>query len=800
MKKVLFCATVDSHILQFHIPYLKMFKEQGYEVHVATNGNEEIPFCDVKHVVSFERSPIKINNLKAIKQLKEIINKEEFNIIHCHTPMGSVVTRIAAMKARKKLNIKVIYTAHGFHFFKGAPKLNWLIFYPIEKWLAKYTDVLITINNEDYNRATKKFKCKNIKLVPGVGINNDKFDFEMSEQEKKALRKEIGVNENDFVIIYVAELIKRKNQTMAIKAIKQLSEKYDNIKLILPGKDTINGEYQKLAKQLQIEDKVKFLGYRNDIPQLMKISNLSISTARFEGIPVNVLEALYIELPVVVTNCRGNRDLVQDGQSGYVVEIDNVEEMTHKIETIYNNQNEEFKINIKKYELNEVMKKMKEIYNEVEKQKVLIIPTCTDLNRGDQALVLETKKIIDRKYENPDVYMMSTGETIQCEKLGLGKFEDVLKHPGRFNKKNNSNISYGLMLKIKWGIVAILDLIVSILLLNKVTRKIVYPFLGSETKKSINLYKQAVACYVKGGGFLHDYSGGIVGWYTMWFQTYHIRLAIAMKKKVYIMPNSYGPFKSKKTSKMLNKILNKCDFISSRESISATDETNGLGRNIPLYPDLAFYLDKTDKETIQTYLKEKYDIDSSKNKYVAITVRPYRFYSYENPEEKYEKYKKSFVQFIEYLNENKFTPILVVHTRAENEHENDEHCINEIVEMLENKNGVKIIKDDNLNCYDLKAIYGECTYVIGTRFHSVIFSLEQLIPCIAVTYGGNKGDGIMKDMELSEYAIKIGDLTFEELKNKFEQLIENKESVKEQISNYLQHTKIKYEELLDNIK
>ena len=799
MKKVLFCATVDSHILHFHIPYLKMFKEQGYEVHVATNGNEKIPFCDVKHVVPFERSPLKTNNLKAIKQLKKIIEQEKFNIIHCHTPMGSVVTRLAAKKARKKLNTKVIYTAHGFHFFKGAPILNWFIYYTIEKMLAKYTDVLITINSEDYNRAIKKFKCKNIKLIHGVGINNNKFDFEMSEQDKILLRKEIGVNENDFVIIYAAELIKRKNQTMVINAIKKLVEKYDNIKLILPGKDTINGEYQKLVKELSLEENIKFLGYRNDIPQLMKISDLSVSAARFEGIPVNVLEALYIKLPLVVTNCRGNRDLVHDGENGYVVEIDNVDEMAEKIEKIYNKQNEQFRIDIKKYEIDEVMKEMKKMYNEVEKQKVLIIPTCTDLNRGDQALVLETKKVIDKKYENPDVYMMSTGETIQCEKLGLGKFEDVLKHPGRYNKKNNSNISYGLMLKIKWGIVAILDLIVSILLLNKVTRKIVYAFLDSETKRSIDLYKQAIACYVKGGGFLHDYSGGIVGWYTMWFQTYHIRLAIAMKKKVYIMPNSYGPFKSKKTSKMLNKILDKCDFISARESISALGETNGLGRNIPLYPDLAFYLDKTDKQTMVKYLKEKYDIDSTKNKYVAITVRPYRFYSYENPEEKYEQYKKSFVQFIDFLKQNKYIPLLVVHTRAENEHENDEHCINEIVEMIENKENIKVIKDDNLNCYDLKAIYGECTYVIGTRFHSVIFSLEQLIPCIAVTYGGNKGDGIMKDMGLSEYAIKIGDLTFEELKNKFTQLVENEESVKTQIDKYLKHTKIKYEELLNSI-
>ena len=179
-KKVLFSATVDSHILHFHLPYLKLFKEHGYEVHVATNGTEKIPYCDVKHVVSFERSPYKVNNLKAIKQLRKIINNEKFDIIHCHTPMGSVVTRLAAKKARKKYGTRVIYTAHGFHFYKGAPKLNWMLFYPVEKYLAKYTDTLITINSEDYELAKKRFskRCKNIEYVPGVGVDKSKFSFE----------------------------------------------------------------------------------------------------------------------------------------------------------------------------------------------------------------------------------------------------------------------------------------------------------------------------------------------------------------------------------------------------------------------------------------------------------------------------------------------------------------------------------------------------------------------------------------------------------------------------------------------
>ena len=335
MKKVLFSATVDSHILHFHIPYLKMFKDKGYEVHVATNGDEEIPYCDVKHKISFERSPFKINNLKAIKQLKKVIEEEKFDIIHCHTPMGSVVTRIAAKKARKKFGTRVIYTAHGFHFYKGAPIVNWLMFYPVEKYLSKFTDDLILINNEDYELALKKFRAKKTHYVPGVGIDPEKFNFELSLNEKAKLRKEIGLNENDFVMIYPAELSKRKRQLWLINCISNLLKEYDNIHLLLPGKDSLNSECQKIVKKLNLENQIHFLGYRKDIPKLLKISNLSLSSANQEGLPVNIMEAMYIGIPIIATNCRGNRDLVINGVNGYLVNLEDSNNFCDSILKIY---------------------------------------------------------------------------------------------------------------------------------------------------------------------------------------------------------------------------------------------------------------------------------------------------------------------------------------------------------------------------------------------------------------------------------------------------------------------------------
>lgn len=380
IKKVLFTATVDSHILHFHIPYLKMFKEAGYEVHVATNGDKEIPYCDVKHVVTFERSPFNINNLRAIKQLKRIVEKEKFDIIHCHTPMGSVVTRLAAKHARKMYGTRIIYTAHGFHFYRGAPIKNWILFYPVEKLLAHITDDLIIINEEDYELAKKKMKAKRIHYVPGVGVDTVKFDFEMTEEEKEKLRKEVGVTKDDFVMIYPAELTKRKNQSMLIKVMVELKKESLKYKLLLPGQDSLNGHYQQMAKELGVEDCVKFLGYRKDVSKLLKISNIAVSVAKQEGLPVNVMEAQMCGLPCVVTNCRGNRDLIQEGVNGHIVEIDDVESLKKAILKLHKSER-----NVKldeQFTSNSVEEKMRKIYwrDGLKKNRVALLRTTSIIN------------------------------------------------------------------------------------------------------------------------------------------------------------------------------------------------------------------------------------------------------------------------------------------------------------------------------------------------------------------------------------------------------------------------------------
>ena len=215
MKKVLFVATVVRlHINMFHKPFIKWFHDQGWQVDVAANNDYEnkeeclIPYCDNFYCLPFERSPLKKKNMDAYRQLKYLIDNNDYDIIHCHTPVGGVATRVAVGKARKN-GTKVIYTAHGFHFYKGAPVINWLIYYPVERILAHRTDLLITMNQEDYGYA-QKFKAKKVALVNGVGLELNKFK-EITKENKHIIRERLGLKKDDFFAISVAQLIKRKN-------------------------------------------------------------------------------------------------------------------------------------------------------------------------------------------------------------------------------------------------------------------------------------------------------------------------------------------------------------------------------------------------------------------------------------------------------------------------------------------------------------------------------------------------------------------------------------------------------------
>ena len=325
-KKVLFVATVvKTHMMQFHIPYLKMLKDMGWETAVASKNDYEnpadcqIPYCDTYYNIPFERLPWKPKNIQAYRMLKKIIDEGEYDIVHCHTPVGALIARLAALGARKK-GTKVIYTAHGFHFFKGAPKRNWLLFYPPEWLLAPVTDVLITINKEDHARALKKLHAKRIEYVPGVGINTEKFrGIAVDRQEK---RRELGYGENDFLMLTVAEMTPNKNHITVLKAMALLKDKeeFANMHYLICGRGEMWASLEESAKELGIADHVNFLGYRTDAPELYRCSDMFAFMTFREGLSVALMEAMSSGMPIVCTKIRGNTDLIDDDVSGVFAE------------------------------------------------------------------------------------------------------------------------------------------------------------------------------------------------------------------------------------------------------------------------------------------------------------------------------------------------------------------------------------------------------------------------------------------------------------------------------------------------
>lgn len=371
MKKILIAANLDLFFAKFLFPHLKYLKEQGYEVHIACkNTGIEIPYCDKQFDVSFARGLNIKDNIQSYRQMKQIFKSNHYDVIHCHTPFGAAITRLAHHRTHSKG--KMIYTAHGFHFFKGASWKNWLLFYPVEKWLAHYTDILITINEEDYQISKSKFKT-NTRYIHGIGLDQNKFKKKISEKEKNTLRESLHLNDNDFVMIFVAELTNEKGQLWLLSALQPLLKKYPNMKLLLPGNDSLNGACQALSKELQIDKQVQFLGFRKDIPQLLQISDISLSSSYREGLPVNLMEAMYYYLPIVATDCRGNRDFVKEGVNGFIISNHDSAIFCQKVEQCYQGIDKE---QVKKYDqeyiqqylLDNVLKEMNCIYREIEAQ------------------------------------------------------------------------------------------------------------------------------------------------------------------------------------------------------------------------------------------------------------------------------------------------------------------------------------------------------------------------------------------------------------------------------------------------
>lgn len=296
------------------------FQDQGYEMHAIGNdslGGKQLleEMGVICHDIDFERSPFSKKSVYALKQLKELFASHYFEVIHVHTPTAAFLTRYAAKSARQG---KVVYTAHGFHFFKGASKKNWLAFYPAEKLAAKWTDALIVMNQEDFISGQKLGfkKNENLFFVNGVGV--EITAQLLTTHEKQSLREQLGISEQSVVMSCVAELNHNKNHQFLLKNWKRLKQECPQLELLIIGVGDIEQELKSYVTTEQLAG-IHFLGFRQDVPTLLQVSDIVTLLSHREGLPKSIMEAMEAGLPCVVTNTRGLRDLIRSNDNGFVV-------------------------------------------------------------------------------------------------------------------------------------------------------------------------------------------------------------------------------------------------------------------------------------------------------------------------------------------------------------------------------------------------------------------------------------------------------------------------------------------------
>lgn len=337
-KKVLLVANVaKEHVLKFHVPTIRRLRSMGWEVDVACKADADIPDASHVYSMSWERSPFTLQTFKGVRELKRILREHQYDIVYSHTPVGGLVARFAARKFRKN-GLKVVYCAHGLHFFKGAPFINWLLYYPMEKLMAEFTDMFITINSEDYALVKERFNPRmSVKLIDGIGVNFNRLNIRNKDEVRKTYRKQLNIPDDAIVLIYVAEILKNKNQSMLISTLDLLRKREIDCWLLLPGPDHQNGEFKRLAEELGVSEYVKFLGWRSDVGELLATSDIYVASSIREGFGINLVEAQYAGLPVVASSNRGHRTIIRDGENGFLVELNDNETMANRIEQIIKN-------------------------------------------------------------------------------------------------------------------------------------------------------------------------------------------------------------------------------------------------------------------------------------------------------------------------------------------------------------------------------------------------------------------------------------------------------------------------------
>lgn len=367
-KKVLFVASVAVHFYAFHRPYFKWFNEQGYEVHVACRGDFSDPNVSKVWNIEFERTPLSLSHFKSLFRLKKIIADNDYSLISCHTPMASVLSRLSSTSARKH-GTKLLYTAHGFHFFKGGSLWSWLTYYPAEVALSYLTDTIICINQEDLNIISEKgASSTDYYLIPGIGVDSSRF-YPLSDNEKMILRDQLKMDRDEFVMVYAAEFIERKNHRLIIDAIKILSTKINKFTVILAGRGVLLDEIKQYVATANLDEYVEFAGFVSDIEKYYQVSDVALSSSRQEGLGINLVEAMMCGSPVIATVDRGHRTVVDHDVNGILFPQNDCVALSDAIFKLY--ENEKYRLDMAEkaiekaasFEIRNSLQAMAKIYN-----------------------------------------------------------------------------------------------------------------------------------------------------------------------------------------------------------------------------------------------------------------------------------------------------------------------------------------------------------------------------------------------------------------------------------------------------
>lgn len=381
-KKMLMVATVPSMIRNCNMENIKKLEAMGYKVEIASNFMDRSVWDDnmvndfmkelktrsiVYYQVDFSREPKNLKmHYRSYIQILKLLQSTNYEFIHCHTPIAAAISRFAARRTENK----VIYTAHGFHFYKGAGLVNWLFYYPIEKYLSKYTEVLITINKEDYERAKKSFRAKKVEYVPGIGIDVEKIAI--IPNDKKKIRNELDIPDNAILLLAIGELNKNKNHELIIKSLAKINDK--RIHLIICGKGYLEVHLNKIIREFNMQNQIKMLGYRKDIIEIGKSSDIFVFPSKREGLSAALMEAMACGLPVVCSDIRGNRDLIINEAGGYVLK-NSVDNYVKAIKKLVESKNERMeygrynKTRVNNYSMDSVSRIMNDIYMSIDREK-----------------------------------------------------------------------------------------------------------------------------------------------------------------------------------------------------------------------------------------------------------------------------------------------------------------------------------------------------------------------------------------------------------------------------------------------